>query len=100
MSANNWRHCRHCDQVAAETHRKRIDKAKKQYGKITPEAFIELMAKVNQPAEDNEETLRENYEFWQGDDNSFNVSYRASCDKCGFTFSFKHSEPFVNQSKQ
>jgi len=41
---------------------------------------------------DIRETLREDYEFYLNDEGEFFVSYKASCDRCGFKYSFKHSE--------
>jgi len=77
--------------MAEYTKQKQIDKYRASYGKLSPEEYEAAMIVSKQPI-DLKETLREDYEFYIEDDGSFYASYEAHCDRCGFKYSFNHSE--------
>ncbi len=91
MSAKNWRLCPACAAGAASHREKMISRAKGQYGIATPEEYQALITEAEKPVE-LEETLREDYQIGMGLDREFYVTYRCSCESCGFSYSFKREE--------
>lgn len=48
--------------------------------------------KAAEPAQVEEDTLREDYEIGVDLRGEFEVRYRCCCGKCGFEFKFRHDE--------
>lgn len=93
MSASNWTRCPICKVRDAEKAAKMYAEATASYGKASPEEYIQSLKRAQEFAAENpEEMLREDYEQGIDEDGEYSVSYRAGCDVCGFTFSYKHSE--------
>lgn len=90
MSADNWTICLKCRKAALAAKERDRKKLAKQYGKVEPAEFIKRSAEVDKPV-GLEETLREDYETGLHE-GQFYVSYRASCNRCDFEFSYKHEE--------
>jgi len=90
MGADNWTKCPKCADKAAKEIDGIVAAAAACYGKVSAEEYnrrnTEALALKNSVFQDD--TLREDYEIGihQGE---FYVSYGASCQVCGFTFSFK-----------
>lgn len=91
MSADNWAVCPKCKQDADKEQKEREQKARKAYGKVTAEEYIELRQAAMNVTE-LEKTLREDYEMGMDDDGEFWVSYSCDCQTCGFQWSYKHKE--------
>lgn len=88
MSADNWTTCPSCEHDAEEARKARVRKARDAYGKVSEAEYLDLVRKAEKPVE-LEETLREDFSIGiQG--GAFGVSYRASCEHCGFEFRFEH----------
>lgn len=87
MSADNWSKCPKCKEVAKKTNADLIAKIVESYGKIPVEEYDDMVKKASESIE-LEETLREDYEFYLEDDN-LNIDYGCSCNKCGFSYSYK-----------
>lgn len=82
MSADNWSFCPLCSQNRTDP----IQAVQKLYGKMSAEQYEHAMEDArNAPVQ--EETLREDYEFYL-EDFSLSISYGCKCQDCGFTFSF------------
>ena len=64
------------------------------YGKIPVAEFDEMQAAlVDEPtAANQEETLREDYEFYLDPECVFTAEYSCRCSKCSFGHIFKHKE--------
>ncbi len=90
MSADAWRICPNCEQVANEAFVAKLAAARDSYGKVTPEAYAKLCAQAAKKPE-LEESLREDYEIgvWNG---KFEVSYHGMCQRCGLTHEFKTTQ--------
>lgn len=92
MSADNWTCCPKCN-VKRETaiddlHKKAADS----YGKVSADKYEVLKKEANAALESEApSSLREDYEIGICE-GVFEVSYRASCEKCGFNFVYKHDE--------
>ena len=93
MSANNWTTCPKCKAAHDAAVANAMRKAQSSYGKVSQEKYaanlrhaqmLELTA--------CEDTLREDYEIGI-DGDTFEVSYRASCDRCDFRFDFRETKP-------
>ena len=91
MSADNWRECLRCHASEEKRIATLEESVKALYGKVTPEAYMALVAKVEkEKGKELDHTLREDYEFyWEGPD--LRISYACSCRVCGFSFSLNES---------
>lgn len=87
MSADNWGICPKCNIKFKEDQ----EKAEELYGKIPVEEYKKMLSETKDP-EDNTSTLREDYEVWTDKEGLFQVSYRCSCEKCGFEFNYEYKE--------
>ena len=85
MSADNWTTCPRCKQ-------KTEDKVKNAaYGMVSESEYQALLKAQNDMQSGRLLPLREDFEV--GIRNGvFEVYYYASCEKCGFEFSFEHKE--------
>lgn len=91
MSASNWRVCPRCKKNETERRDKAIRNAEASYGKVPADEYAkQLKAAEAIAADDLEETLREDYGFYN--DGVFEASYCASCTVCDYEFKFKHTE--------
>lgn len=91
MSADNWMECPKCKAEAASERLKNIEFLKQQYGKIPADVYMARMKEAEKMPLIDEE-MREDWEIGMDDDGEFSVGYSASCQSCGFTFCFEHSE--------
>lgn len=89
MSAKNWNKCPKCEMRATGKLAEMQKSAADAYGKVDLNKYIEMLREADSPIKIGE-TLREDYELGI-DGTAFMVSYRASCDKCGFEFKYKTS---------
>lgn len=91
MSADNWGMCPKC----VNDQEKWIEEARlklvTQYGKIPANEYI-LKAKELEVCPELKDTLREDFEVYIDAGGSFNVSYTASCQVCGFSFTHRHEQ--------
>ena len=91
MSADNWRICPQC-QARDVAEKKKLDiELAASYGSISSEDWLVLKEKIDNPTQ-LEETLREDYEFFMGNEGLFYAKYSAQCTECGFEHDFKHEE--------
>jgi len=96
MSADNWTYCPRCE-VKAETDRIAFEeKVKKSYGKVSAEEYLRLTDQLKNPKR-LEQTLREDYELGTNE-GFFNVSYRAGCSVCNFSFEFHEEKKIAPQN--
>lgn len=84
MSADNWATCPKCKQEVE-------DKAKNAYGKVSESEYLAILKAHNDTQSGLRQDLREDWEIGIYD-GVFEVSYFASCEKCGFEFSYSHKE--------
>lgn len=91
MSANNWTVCPRCARVWQDKKEAAHKKAAEVYGKVPPHKWMELTRKA-EAVEGPEETMREDWEIGTRGSSTFQVGYSCACEKCGFRFSFKHSQ--------
>lgn len=89
MSADNWAICPKCKITAEEKQKKLKLKAGAAYGKVEPEAYLQMLAEAEGPIV-HKETLREDFYIGIDEDGDFSASYRGNCTECKFSFSFKH----------
>lgn len=94
MSADNWRVCRKCLLAAQAKYRAAEQDLAKAYGKVPVEEFDAKRAALgDEPTISNqEENLREDYEFYLSTAGEFSAAYSAHCSACGFGHTFKHEE--------
>ena len=95
MKTDRWTVCPKCtrnDEARAD----KMDAAVKAvYGEVTAEAYLDALKQAQEfrkTLDEPEETLREDFEIGI-QDSEFSTSYRAHCDKCGFSHAFKFNEP-------
>jgi ribosome-binding protein aMBF1 (putative translation factor) len=91
MGADNWRRCPKCLKVENSKREAEIERVSNQYGKIPVAEFTRAAAAAEKPIVLGE-TLREDYELGINDNGEYEVSFSASCQKCGFKFNHSHSE--------
>ena len=95
MSADNWAVCPKCEQLEAKEIASLEKGLSNSYGKIPAAQWREQFDNLaSRKRNESKQTLREDYEIgiYKGE---FDVTYSASCDVCGFVFTFKHkASPF------
>jgi hypothetical protein len=91
MSADNWTLCPKCLKTENNKRAKQVALAKKSYGVVPPDEYAKLIEEANAPIA-MQDTLREDYEFSMYDDGTFEASYRAGCNSCGFKHEFEARE--------
>lgn len=102
MSADNWRACPRCAAEKSQEAAKAEEKAKKSYGKVSAEKFMELLAAAKTVRveadgyEDNESkhTFREDYQIGVNIDGVFSVSYSGGCSQCSYSVAFSEKRTF------
>lgn len=92
MSARSYDVCPSC----LDQHRKEVEHAQSDldasYGKTSLPEFRQRQKDLEAlRAKEPPETLAEYYDIGISDKGTFEVSYRASCDKCGYTFTYSDS---------
>lgn len=102
MSADNWRACPRCAAAKKAEAANIEEKAKKSYGKVSAEKFVELLeeakalvakAEAFEDVESNH-TFREDYQIGTSIDGVFSVSYSGSCNACGYSTQHSHKQAF------
>ncbi len=102
MSADNWRSCPRCALEKSQEATKAEEKAKKSYGKVSAEKFMELLAAAktvraeSDAYEDAESkhTFREDYQVGVNIDGVFSVSYSGKCNQCSYSVAFSEKKTF------
>lgn len=92
MSADNWVTCPQCKAIAEKTGEAALLEAGAAYGKVPPEKYLAMISAANQKPGPLETTLREDYEVYTTEEGLFRVSYRSSCEECGYSFNYEHEE--------
>ncbi len=94
MSAKNWRVCPRCVRYAKKERERQVAQAKSNYGVIPAEQWIN---EFNAASEEvmAAEGMREDYDIGLDEDGKFVVSYRASCEACGFEFKHGYNTTVV-----
>ena len=88
MSADNWTDCPGCQSKKF----KQLEDLKKLYGKISVEEYSEKLSNIKEVEDEStQETLREDYHIGIRN-GKFTVTYRGSCELCGYVKVFKHEE--------
>jgi hypothetical protein len=92
MSADNWGICPRC-QKKEEKRRERLEKKiEEAYGTLPREQYLALVKEAEAPQPEVKRTLREDYELGTEEDGEFYVTYRCSCNVCGYAAKFEHKE--------
>ncbi len=92
MSADHWGICPKCLKAQIEIQAKKVQKVNDSYGKVPQEAYMKSLEALQQHKLIEEFTLREDYDIGIDGNGEFYIDYRASCEKCGFEFGYKHTE--------
>jgi hypothetical protein len=93
MSANNWRVCPNCQRLKDAEVAKAIERAEAQYGNVPAKRYAFFLEEVEKLKERYlDETLREDYQLGMDHEGQFCITYRCSCQKCGFAFRYQHEE--------
>ena len=87
MSADRWSECPKCRVDLDVDSKRRAKKAADAYGKVSHDEYERLIADRDKPRK-LATTLREDYEIG-ANEGELRISYHASCEKCGFAYSFK-----------
>ena len=92
MGADNWAACPKCKfkkENAVIEARLQVEKS---YGKVTSDKFLSLINDIsNKENEEQEKTLREDYEIGMDEYGSFSINYRASCSECQFKYNYDYT---------
>lgn len=87
MGADNWAICPRCRVTTMTNHKIAEQRAKTAYGAVSEDEYHRLLAAAAKEVE-LKQTLREDYEIGIGEDGTFDVNYRSSCDVCGFRYEY------------
>lgn len=91
MSAQNWRTCPKC----SNDKNKELEEIKNLYGKIPHDDYHNRLEEAKKKI-DNSENLREDWEIFTVEEtNELKIYYGCSCEKCNFSFKFKHIESIL-----
>lgn len=91
MGANNWAKCPKCLKIVQNKKDILRKRAFDGYGKLPPEEYERLLLESKEPI-NLDCTLREDYEIYMDEDGYLTIEYSASCNLCGFSCEFNHSE--------
>lgn len=96
MSADNWAVCPKCLKKANDDLEKAREKLNKAYGIVPSIEYLKMFQETERSIESvssyaMKAELREEYEIGI-DENNFYVSYSASCQECGFKYSYQTEE--------
>ena len=92
MSATDWDVCPQCIKHNNKDILQAEQDLEDQYGKVDAKEYLRLKGKFDKRAvEVLSPTLREDYYQGISTEGKYEVSYRASCDKCGYSFNYKYS---------
>lgn len=92
MSAKNWSICPQCEERAHAERRNKIITLKQSYGTVPLEDFERQLDEAR-AVPVLKETMREDWSIGVNHNGGFHVRYRCSCEECGFTFAFDHTQP-------
>ncbi len=92
--AKNWVLCANCIARDKKFRDERLRAADAAYGKVSLEEYERLRAQSRSQGLVYDRSLQEDYEIGVRD-GVFRVSYRCSCEHCGFGYKFKHEERVV-----
>lgn len=93
MSADRWSECPRCKYLYDESVKEKINEIKSLYGKIPEEEYLQKYrdAKISLLKE-FDTSMRQDYEFYGAENGVLNIRFSASCNECGFSWSYKHEE--------
>ena len=91
MSADNWAVCPKCKAAAIKAREDKQLAIGKAYGSVPPQEYLDMLKAIEGPLV-FPETFREDYEQGVLPDGEYYISYCGSCEECGLSHSFKHSE--------
>jgi hypothetical protein len=97
MSADGWDTCPRCENDSAEKIKELELALADAYGNIELEDWLAMKeeTKANiQWLESQEETWRENYEFYGANTGTLSIRYGAYCTKCGLEFEYEEDVEF------
>jgi hypothetical protein len=81
MSADRWAKCPKClKELNANL--------KSAYGKVSEDEYLYALVQVNE----QDETLREDYEVKTDEDGRFTVNYSCQCTICKFKFEYRYKQ--------
>lgn len=104
MSANRWSKCLVCQAKRAADKINALAEAEAAYGKVPAAKYKRLLDAANQGKPgDLDETLREDWELGidvTTDGVRFALYYEASCQRCGFNYLKRLSEPVALEVKK
>lgn len=90
MGADNWRVCPQCKRENFIDILAKTEMLNKSYWNISSEDFIRISVNhANFMLKELPEELREDYEIGCTAEGMFYVDYGCSCQKCGFSYSYK-----------
>ena len=87
MSADNWTLCPKCTERISREQKEKEQKIDSQYGVLPPSDFVRQY-KESRNVINQEETLREDYDFYNND-GILLIKYRCGCSECDFVYEFK-----------
>lgn len=95
MVADNFAICPKCEKQVLNEKEKLKQKVNEAYGKVSASEYLALVNE-SENSLPSETTLGENYEIgiYEGELELF-ISYRCSCSVCGFSHSFRHTDPIA-----
>lgn len=91
MSASNWGMCPGCCLVGEQIRQAAAARARGAYGQVSAEEY-ERLRRLALDDKKPEATLREDYEIGTNTHGQFYVRYGASCEACGFKYTYNHTE--------
>ena len=97
MSADNWAVCPKCKKDEAEKLKRMSVELNEAYGNVPPSRYDEMskaLANYRNKTE-NSLTLREDYSQGIDIEGVYSVEYGGTCEKCGFTFSYKYEKKLI-----
>lgn len=93
MSADRWSICPKCMKAAERAKADLIKRVETDYGKIAADEYLELVEQSRQLLAQGSQTWTMREDWKMGICLvEFRVDYCASCEECGFSYAFKHTE--------
>jgi Kazal-type serine protease inhibitor domain len=99
VSADNWATCVKCLKDAQTKEKAEREAVAAQYGKVPIAEFDRLREALEPVHPEDFGTFREDYEVYNDNCGTVQVTYSGSCHICGLELKFEHTHEILGEDK-
>lgn len=98
MSADNWTKCPRCKANYQTEYVKAVNDIDSQYGKLDKNEWLSRYEQLQRRAEPNNNTFKEDYEFYGAETGTLSIRYTGRCTECNLFLEFNHDIRFYPET--